>query len=395
MRIAGLAAVCVALAAATAAWLTFQRSASQLLERGLATAAIDPVRGEELLRHAYERASRHYPDAEIALCRLLVQRGAWQEASALFAAIDVQNCRPDLLLAFGSEALAAGLLPQAEAALQSAAQRDAPERTAALELLFAHHLNWGQDEKLVATARTLARLEPQNPQRWHQLVGLLSRMALHGECIEAIREARHRDLPRDLQREFHDVSVRTLINLGDIPEAERELAALQMLEGDSIRVRTHRTYLYRLEGKLDEALTTVSSLMADGPTLRFSLAPPDFQAYAFFTRGIIHLDLRRFEEAAQDLERAVAAQPYDSAAEFKLSEAYRGLGREDLAKKHRQVAADIVIKRKRVSELLEQHQEEPANTDLAAELEPLYKQLGDPAAAARCREWSRRSQQWR
>jgi hypothetical protein len=35
------------------------------------------------------------------------------------------------------------------------------------------------------------------------------------------------------------------------------------------------------------------------------------------------------------------------------------------------------------------------NTDLYAELEQLYEQLGDPAAAAQCREWSRLARQWR
>jgi hypothetical protein len=66
-----------------------------------------------------------------------------------------------------------------------------------------------------------------------------------------------------------------------------------------------------------------------------------------------------------------------------------------LAQQHRQVAADIVRKRKRISALLAQHQTEPANTDLDAELEQLYKQLGDATGAARCRDWTRRAEQWR
>jgi tetratricopeptide (TPR) repeat protein len=394
MWIAGLVVAVVALVAAAAGWWAYPRGESRLLEQALATAAADPARGEELLRCALDRSDRHYCDAAIVLCRLMVERHAWQEASELYATIDLQPCRPDLLLAFGREALAAERLPQAEAALQSVADRDVPERMAALELLYAHHSKFGQDEKLVATAQALARLDPQNPQRWKQLIGLLTRMSRHGECVEAIRDARQHRLPREMQRELHDVSVQTLINLGDIREAGQELAALRKIEGDSIRVRSHQTYLYRLEGKLDEAIKSISSLMGDGSANQFSLAPPDFQAFAFFTRGIILLDLRRFEEAARDLQRAVAAQPFDSAAEFKLSEAYRALGREGLAKKHRQVAADIVARRKRIRALLDQRQNEPANTDFYAELEQLYEQLGDPAAAARCREWSRLARQW-
>lgn len=51
-------------------------------------------------------------------------------------------------------------------------------------------------------------------------------------------------------------------------------------------------------------------------------------------RGVLHLDAARFEQARRDFEAVIRQQPENREAHYKLSQAYRRLGRDDSAKKH-------------------------------------------------------------
>jgi tetratricopeptide (TPR) repeat protein len=149
-------------------------------------------------------------------------------------------------------------------------------------------------------------------------------------------------------------------------------------EGLSNRVRRKQIELYRLEGRLEEALQAIESGFPDLGR------EPDL----FAVRGAIHLELARFDEAAADLARAVANKPYDEANQFKLAEAYRGLGRLELAQRHRELARDIKSKRVRINRLLRKLPNEPDNADLYRQLAALHRELDERAEAEK---WDRRA----
>lgn len=371
---AGLAAVL------GAAWFLTRPDPAKLIEQGLTVGRRDPAAGERIVRRALESSGGRNPDAQIALCLLLGKQGAWEAAFSQFASLDTAACRADLLLAFGRQAFEAQQGPPALQVLEAVRARGTRESAEALDLLIANYREWGQTDELIAAARELIRLKPQDARPWSLLIQLLKGETRRDvECLKAIREALDQDLPEDARREFQHRLVEQLIVCGDAAAARLEWDKLRQTEGDSFRLRTYDIDLCRLEGKLDEALTRMNGLFDEVRD----------QAQASLNRGVIYLDMRRYDEAARDLERAVAGDPHNAAAHFKLSEAYRGLGRSEPARRQREIADSIGQKRGRITLLLKRLSREPQNGRIYWELADLYEDLGDAESAA---QWKRRAE---
>lgn len=60
-----------------------------------------------------------------------------------------------------------------------------------------------------------------------------------------------------------------------------------------------------------------------------------------YNRGKCHLLLKNYEEAMNDLSKAVKIKPHHAAAHDYLAEAYDGMGEEDLAQRHRDIAETL------------------------------------------------------
>lgn len=60
-----------------------------------------------------------------------------------------------------------------------------------------------------------------------------------------------------------------------------------------------------------------------------------------YNRGKCHLLLKNYEEAMNDLSKAVKIKPRHAAAHDYLAEAYDGMGEEDLAQRHRDIAETL------------------------------------------------------
>ena len=363
---------------ASSAWLALRPDPSQLFEQGQKAMGTDPIAAESLFRRALSASGGRHLEARLGLCIVLARKGSWDEALRLFADADKQAARADLLLDFGRLAYRTGRRGAAHEALQEVRRRGTRESATALELLMADYYERQQQAELLKGARELTRLEPENPSRWAGLIGLLRAMFMDAECTATIHQALQQKLPEEFRYELRHQLVDRLIFMGEAAAASRELDQLEEREGSSPRVRRKRIELYRLEGKLEEALASVET------------AFPDLeQAHDLFAfRGAIYLDLARFDEAAADLARAVADKPSDETSQFKLAEAYRGLGRPDLAQRHRELARRIKIKRVRINKLLRQVPKEPDNPQLYRELAELYRELDEREAADK---WDRRA----
>ncbi len=379
-RAIGFAVLGLCVIAGVTAWWLLLPTPEQLLDRGLALARQDPVAAERSLRRAVVANGGHYPDAEITICRLLARRKAWQEAASLYESIDLAACRADLLLSFGRDTLQTKLRPMALSALESVSGRGGREAVSSLELLVANHKEWGQREKLIAAATQLTRMEPENHKHWATLIEHLTSFGREMESIEATRAALRRDPPPEFRRAFQGALVQQLVNHGDAPAARRELSELRRLEAESVRVRGQEIYLLRLEGRLNEALEIATAIVNESPDLTF----------AHFTRGVVCLDIGLFKEAARELEQTIAAEPFNAAARFKLSEAYRGLGRDVLAAEQRRAASEIVDRQKRISSLLKAREDDPYSPSVYQELEQLHRALGDIEAAKLWQRWAAR-----
>lgn len=363
---------------ASGAWLAMRPDPSQLFKQGQAALWANPAEAESLFRRALSASGGRHLDARLGLCVVLARNGNWDEALPLFAGADKRAARADLLLDFGRLAYRAGRSAAAQEALQEVRRRGTRESATALELLMADYYERQQQAELLKGARELTRLEPENPSRWAGLIGLLRAMFMDAECTATIQKALQQELPEEFRHELRYQLVDRLIFMGEVAAASRELDQMEEREGPSLRVRRKRIELYRLEGKLEEALASVATAFPD-----LEQAP---DLFAF--RGAIYLDLARFDEAAADLARAVADTPSDETSQFKLAEAYRGLGRLDLAQHHRDLARGIKIKRVRINKLLRQLPKEPDNPQLYRELAELHRELDEPEAADK---WDRRA----
>jgi protein O-GlcNAc transferase len=348
-------------------WIKTRPDPVELLKEGLAVTQQDPAEGERLLRRAISSAGGQYPDAEIALGCLLVSRGNWNEASSLFAAADKTACRAPLLLDFGRMALQAGHISEAVEALESVRKRGTSESAAALELLAAAYRGLGKQDEAIAAIEEFIQLQPNDHRPRWELIQLLKAAHLDTECLAAIRDALRHNPPKDFRIEMQHQLIELLIVQGNSADAWKEIAEVQKSEGETPRLKGERVDLYRMEGRLDKALEAMTALF------------PEIQhkPVAYLTRGVIYLDLGRFEEAVRDLERAVRTQPFNEGAQFKLSEAYRGLGQDEPARRHRELGLGIRQKRLRINELLKKQAERQLSTDESQEIVELHRQLGE------------------
>ncbi|HEY2251721.1 MAG TPA: hypothetical protein VGH74_11695 [Planctomycetaceae bacterium] len=374
------AALAVAGAAAGAARQAMFPDARQLFVQGLGIEQKDPAASESLFRRAIQAAGGRYPDAQIALCQALGRQHRWDQALAEFSSVQVEACRSDLLLAFGRDALEVEQKSAGLQALQAVAQRSSPASVAALERLKAAYQEWGEADEERAAACALTRLESDNPDHWKSLIALLQAQHRVLQCEEALREGLQLQLPDVYRQEFEYKLITILVARGEIHESRRRIADLKKIEGQSFRLSMSEIDLYRIEGRWDQAQILAAGLTPDAGNL----------PVMYHVRGVVHLDLEQYDEAARDLERAVALRPFNERIHFKLSEAYRLLKRPESAARHAKIADEITAKRKRITTLTDQLRLQPRDATTFEQLVELHEELGDENGAHFWQERARR-----
>ena len=108
---------------------------------------------------------------------------------------------------------------------------------------------------------------------------------------------------------------------------------------------------------------------------------------AYLARGSILLDLGRYDEAIAYLTKSTELDPYNERSQFKLSEAYRGIGKEALSETHRQRGDTIRGDRVRIGELMQNLSH--AGPGEYEELSSLHMRLG---ALETAHYWKQRAQ---
>jgi tetratricopeptide (TPR) repeat protein len=108
---------------------------------------------------------------------------------------------------------------------------------------------------------------------------------------------------------------------------------------------------------------------------------PDPPTEAFQLRATLALDTRDVEQAAEVLEQGIAQYPKDFTLRFKLSQAYRRLGREAEAEEQAGLSEELRGLRYRFSELHEEAINKPLDPEVRYQLGLLAQQLEQPQLA--------------
>lgn len=353
----------------------------QLLDQALVTVNENPAEAERLLRESIDlSAGQSDGDARLALATVCAGSERWDEGVQLFQQVQLRDCRTDLLMAFGRQAMNLGQLEMAQKVFAVVGDRDEPAAIEeSLELQLRYFQSRRDSEKAVEIAQELVELNPGNPLRWWALFGILKAKKATPWIIETLRNALKEDLPpRDLL-EFRHQLIEALLYSGDVAAGRIEIERLMEEDPDSVRMRVHQANLYRMESKPQEALDTLE--------LALPRMDPEKLREAVRLRAILYLDLGRFAEAVADLEQAVEEEPFDQVAHSKLSDAYRGLKRGDLAEEHQKIADLIKQRRLQIAKLSGQVEREPDRVELYTQIADLHRELNEGGAAQR---WERR-----
>ena len=253
---------------------------------------------------------------------------------------------------------------------------------AALNVLFWHYREQNQERDQLDCLREMAELDDSQPELWWKLLEMLDARQLDSEYMSTLRVALDQKLPARDKTEMQHRLVARLVDQGDATPARRELASLVEHEGLSARVRLHQAAIFRLEGKPHEALEMLEAAL---PVI-------GERPGVVRLRALIHLDLGMHRDAAEGFQKGVEEEPFDLVAHYKLAEAYRKLGKLDLARKHQEISDQIRGKRQKINKLREAIKGQPSDRRLCEQLAELHRDLNDTRGAAL---WESRANQSR
>lgn len=336
------------------------------LERALLSPEDDPQTSEQVLRQWMTAHPDQTAEPRAALALLSLARGDGDEAEKQLAGLDLSAVPPDLLLRIGERAAEGQRWRMAAQALEPLLKRDGEHATEARRLLWRVYRQLSQEEEAIPVARDLLRDEPDNLDLRVELCWVLKNAFREAECLEEVRRTLERDPPLEIRRPLELLQIDQLTVLGEVPEAWKVLEAIEARDGRSTALLLKTVDLYRAEGRLEEALKLVNTLLPQFPHL----------PAAYLTRGTILIDLNRCQEALPDLERVVSAEPFNERAQFKLSEAYRRTGHDGAARTHRDRGLALRNMQVRRNELLKQASTGALGPAESDELDTLTRNLG-------------------
>ncbi|HVW03149.1 MAG TPA: hypothetical protein VHB77_22500 [Planctomycetaceae bacterium] len=354
-------------------WWARRPDTEALIDQAASIARSNPEEAERRLRQLVDAGGPGQNDARLALCTVQAQRHDWDKVRKSLVQVDLESCRPNLLLAFGKQALERDRIAIGRRALDTLVSRRVAESTEALEALTAHYEDWAESELAIAAARKLTELDPNRAKSWATLSQALGFAERPQEALEAAREGLRRQPSPELERSLKYQIAQLLISEKEFAAADRQLQELRKTEGDSPALIRTEVELYRRDGRSAQALELLNRVFPQIAT----------QTTSYLQRGQIFLELKRYDEAARDFEYYLRDNPSNGAAEDKLSEAYRRMGKSELADEHHERAVHISAIREKILEAIKLRATHPTDPRPCRLLARLSRDLGEPAAAER------------
>jgi len=259
----------------------------------------------------------------------------------------------------------------AEKAFRSALQAD-PENEDALMGLAAVYSDLGDPAKALETLKTLTDKNP-NEHTLGVLAAQYENMNDYKSAAEALERAvaldpdderLQRDLGYNLFRAGQlDRALKVFQQLAsenpresayllwvarlhryqhDFPAARKALAAAQLLDADNVEVRDEQAYLLDAEGKTDEAIAAMKSLLDALPRRSYGARDPKTRAELMHHLAILYRDAKQYAAAIDAFRQYATIDSDDDAqtdAAMQIVETYRAAG--DLAAAEREAQAAI------------------------------------------------------
>ncbi len=317
----------LALSAATVGvflWRPWLPAWERSYEQAQLLADSNPREAERLLQQSINEAGGRFGNAQLALCRLRGRQNRWKEAAVLLADINLKDCQSQSLDRVGREAFASQKWVVAQPVLAELLHRESSDKRELLVLLKEVYGQLGRFGEMRECVQQLTQLDPSDPKVWWALAQTSEQMGLNLDAIAAYRNVLKQDIPQDASILVIQKLLDLLVESGDVVAARNELNHLIALHGRQLECSLTEAELFRLEGRSQEALTSIEQYVADGgKSLR-----------ALMIRGLLRLESGDAELAAKDFENVTQRDPTYESAHFKLAETYRRLGRLELAQKH-------------------------------------------------------------
>ena len=259
----------------------------------------------------------------------------------------------------------------AEKAFNSALQAD-PDSEEALTGLAAVYADMGDNAKAVEKLKAAADKSP-SPATLSTLASQYENMNDFKSAAEALQRAvgldpdderLQRGLAQDLgesgqfdaslkiyqqlatdnpREPFYRLQVARLYRLKhDFPDAEKALAAAQLLDADNIDVRHEHVILLEAEGKTDDAIAAMKSLLDTLPRRNYSSRDSKERSRLVKELAFLYLDAKQYPAAIDTFKQYATLDTDDDAQVFaaaQIIETYRVSG--DLATAEREAQASI------------------------------------------------------
>ncbi len=358
-----------------------QASPEQLLAQARQMESSNPQRALELLGAGVRASHGDFPTAQLLQCQIMTSLRRHEEAFTCFKGIpNAAACPVEDLTKLARAAHAAGQFLLAELAFDAAGdsiRKQAPLLRSWIEVKY----------ELNRRAATLdlcleyARLAPQDPFPWLVSASILHENQNGPLAVHAYQQALLRNPPeREVSRVRYQL-VGLLLELGDLEAARKQcdlLVAAPVNPSSNDLVRLRNADLLRREGKPEDAMAAVNSVLAEHPD----------SIMAIMIRGFLHFDASNQQLAIDDLSTVVRQEPFNQPAHYKLGQAYLRYRQPDQAALHLERSQELIELSAEILATENRLYNTPRDRTLRLKLVELNEKRGNPEAAARWRQRS-------
>jgi tetratricopeptide (TPR) repeat protein len=361
----GAAVVLIGIAAATLAW----RPEKPQLKFARALAALDAKRYQDVPREleGLQGAEGFEPHRSYLEGELLLHQGQpFPALNAFGRSVNHAELRVRSLTSAGRALYQLRRFYDSIGLLNQAIEAD-PRAVEAHRLLASAYYDLGLTRDAENHLLFTADLAPDDP-RPHRLLGLMYKdFENYDDAIRAYEESLRRSAQQSDVEEIRLELAECLVKQRRFEDA---LATLAPCPPSDQRAVLEAESLYNT-GKSDEARRLLQQTAENSPG----------HLAALMLLGTIQMESGEGEAAAATLADAVTAHPKDYTARFKLVQAYRRLGKTELAEEHAAEAEKLKELRLEFSKLHETAAAEPQNAEVRCRLAVLAGQMDRPDLA--------------
>lgn len=322
---------------------------------------------KRLLQQAIRLANDDYPAAEVELCLVSARLKDWSAVESGTAKLSQKKLAPSDLMKVARVCLEAQQWASAKPILD-ALQETQGQNEDYLRLRCAYFQGTGDHRGLIDATVLLTKAAPHQTNYWLLLAQIHELLEQNAAAIAVYQEALDHELSRLDEIKIRSRLLEQLIHVGDAPGARDQLNALIAAGEAGPRIEIATARLYHLEGQSELALASLE------PALQRIGEIPE----AIRLRGVLQLELGKFDEAVRDLKRVIELTPHDEIALFKLAESYRRWGKQDptrdegaLADKYHQRYLQVHQRQLRIKAIQRELAQTPDHPQLLKELEQL------------------------